>query len=35
MAVLIEALAGHKAVGVRALVVAHLGREATRSEIRL
>jgi hypothetical protein len=28
-----EALADHKAVGVRAVVVTHLGREATRSEL--
>jgi hypothetical protein len=31
--VLLEALAEHKAVGVRAVVVSHLGREATRSEL--
>jgi hypothetical protein len=31
--VLMEALAEHKAVGVRAVVVSHLGREATRAEI--
>jgi uncharacterized membrane protein len=31
--VLVEALADHKAVGVRAVVVAHLGRELTRSEL--
>jgi hypothetical protein len=31
--VLMEALADHKAVGVRAVVVAHLGREPTRSEL--
>ena len=32
--VLMEALAEHKAGGVRAVVVSHLGREATRSEIQ-
>jgi hypothetical protein len=32
--VLIGALAEHKAVGVRAVVVSHLGREATRAEIQ-
>ena len=31
--VLMEALAEHTAVGVRAVVVSHLGREATRAEI--
>jgi hypothetical protein len=31
---LVEALAEHKVVGVRAVVVAHLGREPTRSEIQ-
>jgi hypothetical protein len=31
--VLMEALAEHKAVGVRAVVVSHLGREATRAEL--
>jgi hypothetical protein len=30
--VLVEALAEHKAVGVRAVVVSHLGREATRAD---
>jgi hypothetical protein len=31
--VLMEALADHKAVGVRAVVVTHLSREPTRSEL--
>ena len=32
--VLIEALADHKAVGVRAVVVSHLSRQPTRAEIQ-